>query len=210
MIWKSTESSIGEPLLATIQTGVHDKTVISLEPFGQAVIRRIREVDDKLFELDKEYMESFIKKLPASEFKKTCMAAMGIFSGFSSIKLSIFELCKAKDLYSSKILFRSLLDHFLKLNFFFHRLAIDKNDSIGEEFTEFFPLAELVSYGKSLEHVKKILQLEQSGKTFYEILCELKPEYKTRSKKEVERKISQLAISLLRDGNLGALSSSHN
>lgn len=42
----------GEPLLATIQTGVHDKPVISLEPFGQAVIRRIREVDDKLFELD--------------------------------------------------------------------------------------------------------------------------------------------------------------
>lgn len=81
----------------------------------------------------------------------------------------------------------------MKLNFFFHRLAIDKNDSIGEEFTEFFPLAELVSYGKSLEHVKKILQLEQSGKTFYEILCELKPEYKTRSKKEVERKISQFS-----------------
>lgn len=179
----------GEALIAEINTDPDNPPTISLTPLSQDVIQSIRDVDVKIFEIEKEHIENL--NIKGSKFPKTCLAAMSLIAGISSIKLGVLALCEQRELYSAKVLFRALLDHFLKLNYLFFRIGKDKNDNVGEDYIEYFPLAELALYGRSIDTMKRMLKLEYSGKTLYEILCDLRPELKDKSRGHLEKKVTQ-------------------
>lgn len=132
-------------------------------------------------------------KIQLSKIPKSGLTVMGLLAGMNSLKLGIYELCKSRDLYSISVLYRVFLEHFVKINYFCDRLVNDKNDKVGEEYFKFYSANEKVMYGKSIEELTKIIDLEYHGKSFDKIIHELYPELKEYSTQELREKILQFS-----------------
>lgn len=77
-------------------------------------IEKIRDLDYEIF---KELQEYFPKTIN-SQFKKDFPITSALSSMFDTsgtfIKNSIFDSCEADDYYGAKILFRSLIEHYIR------------------------------------------------------------------------------------------------
>jgi hypothetical protein len=156
-----------------------------------AAIDSIMEFDDKIFAIYSSYMEQAAHQVTKSKFPNTNFVLFNLNASINSIKESIYNLTSSQDIYSIKALYRLLLEHFLKIYYIFKKATSDKNDNIGTDYLEFVKISELISYGKSIYDVYKILEFEFQNKGVYELLCEFRPEYRKYSKAHVERKVSQ-------------------
>jgi hypothetical protein len=59
--------------------------------------------------------EEFMRNLGSSEFPYTCLAMFQFIPRVDFLRDAIFLLSKERDLYSAKVLYRSLIEHFLKI-----------------------------------------------------------------------------------------------
>ena len=69
-----------------------------------------------------------------------------------SIRIGIFELAKIEEYYSLNILYRSLVEHFIKAQYIWMSAVSSKDDTIGIDYWLFGKDQEIIDYAKALQH----------------------------------------------------------
>jgi phosphotransferase system IIB component len=173
---------------------VFNKNKVTIKPWFEIKMKEIRKLDDSTFEIfKKSHSADFMdeKKL-SHKNKKTCFALSCLMASLTSVKLGIFSQCEQKNEYCANILLRSLIEHFLKVNYIFFRYLIEKNDSVGEDYQVYADAEELIGLSKSVSQTKKILNTNTNDPNeFYKLLCEMRPDYSKYKEKEVLDKVKQ-------------------
>lgn len=162
-----------------------------LQKILDALMEEIEIHDELLMNAIIEESTELPTKIQSSKIPKAGLTIISLLAGMNSLKLGVYELCKSRDLYSISVLYRVFLEHFVKINYFCDRLVNDKNDDVGEEYFKFYAANEKVMYGKSIEELNKIIDLEYHGRSFENIVHELCPELKEYSTQELREKILQ-------------------
>ncbi|OHD56668.1 MAG: hypothetical protein A2Y33_13175 [Spirochaetes bacterium GWF1_51_8] len=154
----------------------------------------IRKKDDMVFQL----LSKKLFELPAlgekTSYPKTCMILIAFLVRVNFIKCSIIDICEKDDNYSSKILFRSLIEHYFKFLYVYINAIKIKNDSFGDEYQFYLDYKERILLLKSLKKNAKIFEQYNKDINNFQLLCEVYPEYKALSENEMNRRTKQFEI----------------
>ncbi len=151
---------------------------------------KICEQDSEIHDVLVENMPIIIELLKKIQFPKTGNTLLLFISKTNFIKEGIFELHDSQNLYSINILFRSLIEHFLRFQYIVFRYGIDKNDTVGEDYIRFCSLSENIDTGRAWKDIAKIIDKDPNLDP-YEVLKEINEDFKTYSKQEIINKSSQ-------------------
>lgn len=110
------------------------------------------------------------------------------------IILGILDLVLEDNIYSSKILLRSLIEHCVKLDYLTQKSLTSKNDNIFKEYLLFNDLAEELQYLKGLNYTSKILNKTEIDNEALQDLINRKPEIKQYSENQIFEKASQFTF----------------
>jgi len=150
-------------------------------------IEELRDIDDEIFITIKgstQFINWFLKESP---IPKTSELFWMYITSTNFIKNSIFDCAENEDIYSVKILFRSLIEHFLRFNYIFFKYTSVKNDSESYKYYLILDLSENLKYLKSIKSANSIFgEDEMRLDKLWDELCEKFPKYKTYNKKEIE------------------------
>lgn len=150
-------------------------------------IERIRNLDDELFEIFEQSNFLIIPFLKNSKIPKTTELFIMFMTGSNFIKNSIFDCIENDDVYSSKVLFRSLIEHFLRFKYIWVNYLMEKSDTKSEYYYTILEISEHLSLSKSIKAVNKINGIdEQTIEEMWTELCKKFPKLKTYDKKEIE------------------------
>lgn len=150
-------------------------------------IERIRDLDDEVFEIFQQSQLLILPFLKNSKIPKTTELLLMFMTGTNFIKNSIFDCIENDDVYSSKILFRSLIEHFLRFKFIYINYLTENSDSKSEYYYTILEISEYLSLSKSIKAVNKINGIdEQTIAEMWTELCGKFPKLKTFDKKEIE------------------------
>lgn len=153
-------------------------------------IEKLREIDFEIHNIFEKNGPVIIEFTKSDKIPKTSNTFLLFITKTNFIKEAIFELSESQEIYSINILFRSLIEHFLRFQYMFFRVLMDKNDSIGDDYIRFCSLSENIDTGKAWKDVAKILDTNPTADP-YEILKEVKPDYKDFSKDDIIKKAEQ-------------------
>lgn len=110
------------------------------------------------------------------------------------ISNGIINLILEDNIYSAKILLRSLIEHAFKINFLTTKSINDNNGQIFEDYYIFCDLAEELQYQKSLDYKSNILTEEDIDQESWEKLLKKKPEIEKYSKKQIFKKANEFTF----------------
>lgn len=127
------------------------------------------------------------RKIPESQFPFTFFALLSFVPKVESIRIGIFEIVKAGDVYSVKILFRAIIEHFLKFQYIWMRHLAEKSDEVGQDYFLFCGAQEGVDFARSLRASAQIL-----GRQFdidpVEIMQRLDQRLRNETRKTIKRR----------------------
>jgi len=76
-------------------------------------------------------IKSFLDTIKLTDKPVSLFSATSMFPRVESIRIGIFNLAKVEEYYSINILYRSLIEHFIKSQYLFLKTTEQKDDSIG-------------------------------------------------------------------------------
>lgn len=155
---------------------------------------RYIEIDDKQQELLEQAFPLLMSLREKTEFKKSATTTIAFIGNTNFIKNGIFDLYESQNVYSIKILFRSLIEHYLKFQYLFFRFIEIKNDSVFADYEKFSKYSEMIYYGDSIKNIYEILNGDTSKLNSFETLKELFPELSELSRKSFKNKIDEYRI----------------
>ena len=148
--------------------------------------------DDAIFEVLQEIrIPDALKCFKKNNFPNTGQVMTTFVTKINFIKTAIFSLCESDNLYATNIVFRSLIEHFLKAQYIFMKWAEDKNDNVGENYNKWYQASELYDYAKSWEAVSKLVNNCKSNVVIEEELYEFWPDLKEKNIKDIKRVADQ-------------------
>ena len=151
---------------------------------------KICELDEEIHSVVEETMPLVFDLIKVIVIPKTATTLLAFITKTNFIKDGIFELYQTQNIYSINILFRSLVEHFLRFEYVFFRLGLEKNDSVGEDYLKFCSLSESIDTGKAWKDVAKILDKDPNLDP-YEVLKSINDDFKAFSKQHIIDKSSQ-------------------
>lgn len=142
-------------------------------------LSKICEKDDALFEVLQEIqMGDALNCFKKNDLPNIGQVVTTFVTKINFLKTAIFDLCESENLYATKIIFRSFIEHALKFNYVFMKWVEEKNDAVGENYLKWYEASENYDYLKSWEAVSKIAnnggEKANIEKIFFEIHTELK------------------------------------
>ena len=149
-------------------------------------IEKIRDLDDLIFAEFQEYFPKTINSNFSRKYPKTFHISNLLTTSTTFIKNSIFDCSETDNLYGIKILFRSLIEHYLRFKYVLFNWMKLKNDSISEKYLEFTEAREKLDYIKSVIAEQKLSDPDVEVKSWQKIFEEI-PSLKKYSKKEIEQ-----------------------
>lgn len=150
-------------------------------------IERIRDLDDELFEVFTQAMPMVPVFFSNSSIPMTSQLLLMFITGTNFIKNSIFDCIENDDIYSAKILFRSLIEHFLRFKFVLFNHMMDKNDSKSDYYFTILEISEYLNYSKSINSINQIYGVDvQTLNEMWDELCTQFPKLKSYPRKEIE------------------------
>jgi hypothetical protein len=150
-------------------------------------INKIRDHDDELFEIFKCVMPLTLKLITNSKIKKTSELFIMFITSTNFIKNSIFDSIENDDVYSSKILLRSLIEHFLRFKFILINHTLEKNDKKSEYYFTILEISEYLTYSKAVKSIKHIYAKDEDTlDEMWDELCIKFPRLKSYPRKEIE------------------------
>jgi hypothetical protein len=152
------------------------------------------EIDDKHQELIEEFFNEFLKLTNKKEFMNVRMVISSLIANTIFIKNGIYDLYESQNVYSIKILFRSLIEHFLRFQYLVFSYLEKKEYSVFEEYIKYSRFSDEYLYGQSLKSINSILENELKDKDSYEILQEFHPELRNIPKKDFKVVCDRLSI----------------
>jgi hypothetical protein len=150
----------------------------------------IKESDLKIHSLFEEAFPKIVDLLKTAPIPKAGNTMLFFIVKTNFIKEGVFELYQSENYYSIQILFRSLIEHFLRFEYVFFRLGLDKNDTVGEDYLKFCSLSENIDTGKAWKEVAKILEINPNLDP-YDVLKEINEDMKKYSKQEIIDRAAQ-------------------
>lgn len=166
-----------------------DPKINDLTLIAKPYIDKINQEVTKIIQKD---CGNLIKKYP--KYKQAFRVAPIFESRIFLIIDGIINLVTEDNLYGSKILLRSLIDHTVKLDYLIHRALEDKNDRIFKEYLLFSDLAEELQYLKELNYKSKIINEVDIDEKALKDLIKRKPEIKKYSNNQIFEKSNQFGF----------------
>jgi Family of unknown function (DUF5677) len=153
------------------------------KPYVEDISNLIQDIIlNDLGELNKEGYNHSIRALPIFAVRT------------HHISIGVINLVLEDNIYSAKILLRSLIEHAFKINFLTAKSLEDNNGKIFEDYYLFCDLAEELQYQKSLDYKSTILKAEDIDEESWKKLIEKKPEIKNYSKTLIFKKANQFTF----------------
>jgi len=150
----------------------------------------IRDLDFDIHDIFEKNGSLIFELIKSDKIPKTSNTFLLFIAKTNFIKESIFELSESQNIYAINILFRSLIEHYLRFQYMFFRVLSDKDDNIGEEYLKFCSLSENIDTGKAWKDIAKILEKNPTADP-YELLKEINPDFKKYSKEEITKASEQ-------------------
>ena len=97
-------------------------------------IEEIRDIDDEIFECLQEYFPKVIDCNFQKEFPISLLLIISFDTSANFIKTAILDCAETENLYGSKILFRSLIEHYLRFKFIYFNWINTKSDEESEKY----------------------------------------------------------------------------
>lgn len=121
---------------------------------------------EKLLDELAEKKEPFLELVPRffSNIKEidkpiSVFSTSSFLPRIESIRAGIFEVSKIDDIYSAKILFRSLIEHFVKFQFLLMKTLDANDDTVGIDYWLFGQAQENLDFVKSVKTLRTFLNL---------------------------------------------------
>ena len=148
--------------------------------------------DDTLFGVIQEIQpDTALKCFKIKGFPKTGLAMISFVAKSGFLQTAIFNLCEADNLYGTNIIFRSLIEHILKVQYVFMKWTVDQTDQVGVDYWEWYEVSELYDYIKSCEAVSKLFSNSKKNEKPEKLLRDLRPSFVGKSIKEIKAVSSQ-------------------
>ncbi|MBW2737686.1 MAG: hypothetical protein JRE64_02320 [Deltaproteobacteria bacterium] len=148
-------------------------------------IDQITEIDDCVFKIIEKDAEKVFLSFKNNNLEKTGQALSLFHVKIGFIKNGIYDQIEHNNLYSANILYRTLIEHYLKAQFILLESLKDGNDNIGKEYYQFADASEKLQLGSAYKRAGEILFPEKTFDDVFEVLKEMFPEFKEYSKKEI-------------------------
>lgn len=97
-----------------------------------------------------DLIPEFLSTLKETDKPLSIFSMTSFFPKIESIRLGIFEVAKIEEYYSLNILYRSLIEHFIKAQYIFMKTVENKDDEIGIDYWVFGRDQENIDYAKAL------------------------------------------------------------
>ncbi|WP_321323526.1 hypothetical protein [Thiomicrorhabdus sp.] len=159
---------------------------------------RLLEIEELLEDMA-EMLEPHLELLPAILAKvKTFEKPLSVFSMTSflakieSIRIGIFEVAKIEEHYSMNILYRSIIEHFIKAQYIWLKSIELDNDEIGIDYWLFGKDQENIDYTKALHQSYTLLGITPT-KSPLETLKELGVISNEKSASQIRKRTEQFA-----------------
>jgi len=159
---------------------------------NQQRLEEIRDLDDLIFEEFKKYSMEIFESNFKSDFPNTLRITLNFTTSTNFIKNSIFDGLENDDLFGPKILFRSLIEHYLKFQLIWLKWAETKTDKYSEEFLNFSTAKEILDNLKAEIDAHKIHNPLLEIKSWNEIFEKI-PQLKEYTKSEIEDKSKEIS-----------------
>ncbi|MEX2436950.1 MAG: DUF5677 domain-containing protein [Candidatus Paceibacterota bacterium] len=108
-----------------------------------------------------------------------------------TLKTGVFDLIEARNIYSINILFRSLIDHFLRFYYIFLSFAEQKNDSAGTHYLKFNLASEHLNYAFSLKSMSEIRGGNINDINVFDLIRKHNPQLKEFSNSKLKKEIKK-------------------
>lgn len=157
-------------------------------------LEMIRIVDDKIFENNKKVIPLILKLIETKKIPKTIELFSMYMNNTSFLKNGIFDSLESDNLYTSKVLFRSLIEHYLRFLFVYFNYLSDKDDTKSEHYYIALEISEFLAYNKPLNIMKGKNITTATLNNEWDNLCIEYPALSKYSKKEILLYSKQLSI----------------
>lgn len=148
-------------------------------------IEKIRDFDDQIFEEFKKYFLKLHKSNFSKKFPKTLHISNLFTTSTNFIKNSIFDCSETDDLFGVKILFRSLIEHYLRFQYVNFNWIKSKSDDSSEKYIQFTQAKEILDQIKSSMTARKQTNSKFEMPSWQQIFDDI-PSLKKFTKKEIE------------------------
>jgi hypothetical protein len=148
-------------------------------------IERIRDLDDEIF----KELQQYFPKTTSSEFAKLYPYTSILIHLFDTsgtfIKNSIFDNCETDDYYGMKILYRCLIEHYIRFKFIFVNWSLTKSDVFAKEYLEYNDAREVLDLLRAKISEHQLFDPNYNVKDWDSFLKD-HPNFKNKTRKEVE------------------------
>lgn len=148
-------------------------------------IERIRQLDEEIFEEFQKYFENIKTSTFATLYPKTALILQLLDIGSNFIKNSILDNCETDNYYSVKILYRCLIEHYLKFQFIFTKWGISKTDDFSAEYLEYSDAREVLDSIKARVSEHQLYDPEYKIADWDSFLAS-HPMFKSKTRKQVD------------------------
>ncbi len=148
-------------------------------------IERIRDLDDEVFNEFKLYFPKTVTSAFKAEYPSTAYLVGMFDTSATFIKNSIFDSCESDDYYGAKILFRSLIEHFVRFKYVFINWGMTKSDDFAKNYSEYGNAREALDLIKAKVTEQQLIDPDYRVKD-WELFLKDHPSFLNKTLKEVD------------------------
>lgn len=162
----------------------------------KVVMEDLFKIEDMLEELAEEIephlplVPDFLSNLKKTDKPLSIFSVTSFFPKVESIRAGIFEVAKIEEYYSLNILFRSLIEHFVKAQYIWMKTVGNKDDEIGIDYWVFGQDQENIDYVKALQQSYSLVGITPKTSSI-ETLKEMGVISKDKSANQIRKKSEQ-------------------
>lgn len=97
-----------------------------------------------------------------SKCYESLKSIIGVATGLHNLKVAILSCHREENIYSSNVLFRSMIEHYAKFLMLMYRYSSENNNEVGRDNLIFARAHELKSYGNALKLYKELMGQDSS------------------------------------------------
>jgi hypothetical protein len=158
-------------------------------------LERLRDRDNEIHEAFVEFFPWTVELLGRTAApSKTVSMFLWSIAKTNFLKDGIFDLCETDNIYGANVLYRSLIEHYLRFLYVWCRFLKERTDDAANEYLTFCSWDEALKYGKSLQDVERIMgraPLEDP----YDTIRRIHAEFAQYSAKEIRARAKQFSFS---------------
>ncbi|MDE1205886.1 DUF5677 domain-containing protein [Tenacibaculum larymnensis] len=156
-------------------------------------IEEIRYLDNIIFE---EFQTYFLKTTTSNfkeEFPNTNTLIHFIDISANFIKNSIYDNCETDDYYGMKILYRCLIEHYIRFKFIFTKWIAEKDDYFSKNYLEYNDAREVLDLIRAKISEQQLSDPNYKLKDWDSFLKD-HPNFKNKTRKEVEEETRKFSF----------------